>query len=245
MRGARDLQENESVHEEESAKQKAIRLLTRQLKEIGTHICALNDAQHHDFKAWRDTQFATTEEARLETVLLRDFPLYHDFYVIALDTGMRTGEQLEMTWDRVDFTRRQVSIHRSKTGKGRSIPLTTRALAAFQRLYDRPLRGEHCFLSLNGARAQSVKHWFNEAVKTAGVREFTPYSLRHTFGARLATADVSMLKLSKLMGNSAAICERYYAHLAPSSLQEAVSRLNPPQSTKKSTTQAVGKSAVQ
>jgi hypothetical protein len=43
------------VHEEESAKQKAIRLLTRQLKELGTHICGLNDDQHHDFKAWRDT----------------------------------------------------------------------------------------------------------------------------------------------------------------------------------------------
>jgi hypothetical protein len=43
------------VHDEESTKQKAIRLLTRQLKEVGTHICGLNDDQHHDFKAWRDT----------------------------------------------------------------------------------------------------------------------------------------------------------------------------------------------
>jgi hypothetical protein len=43
------------VHEEESPKQKAIRLLTRQLKEMGTHICGLNDDQHHDFKAWLDT----------------------------------------------------------------------------------------------------------------------------------------------------------------------------------------------
>ena len=43
------------MHEEESPQQKAIRLLTRQLKELGTHICGLNDDQHHDFKAWRDT----------------------------------------------------------------------------------------------------------------------------------------------------------------------------------------------
>jgi hypothetical protein len=43
------------VHEEESTQQKAIRLLTRQLKELGAHICGLNDDQHHDFKAWRDT----------------------------------------------------------------------------------------------------------------------------------------------------------------------------------------------
>jgi len=39
----------------ESPEAKAIRLLTRQLKELGDHICFLNDDQHHDFKAWRDT----------------------------------------------------------------------------------------------------------------------------------------------------------------------------------------------
>ena len=43
------------MHDYETPEQRAIRLLTVQLKEIGTHICGLNDDQHHDFKAWRDT----------------------------------------------------------------------------------------------------------------------------------------------------------------------------------------------
>jgi hypothetical protein len=43
------------MHDQETPEERAIRLLSIQLKEIGTHICGLNDDQHHDFKAWRDT----------------------------------------------------------------------------------------------------------------------------------------------------------------------------------------------
>jgi hypothetical protein len=52
---ARFLRENRHMHDQETAQERAIRLLKVQLKEIGTHICGLNDDQHHDFKAWRDT----------------------------------------------------------------------------------------------------------------------------------------------------------------------------------------------
>lgn len=45
---------------------------------------------------------------------------------------------------------------------------------------------------------------------------------RHTFGSHLAMRDVSMFKISKLMGNSVAICERYYAALSPQSLADSV-----------------------
>ena len=54
LRSASLLQENRHVHDQETPEQRAIRLLTVQLKEIGMHICGLTD-QHPDFKAWRDT----------------------------------------------------------------------------------------------------------------------------------------------------------------------------------------------
>jgi integrase len=196
-----------------------------------------------------DLRFCTTEQCRLETVLLRDFYLFFDFYVVAVETGPRTSEQLNMTWDRVDFGRSQIMIHESKTGIGRMVPLNKKALAAFQRLYARPVRGEYCFLGMNGERVHSVKYWFTKAIERAGLKDFTPYSCRHTFGARMAERDVSMLKLSKIMGNSATICERFYAHLGPSSLHESVGRLDEDAATasgtKVSTTEEKKDAAVQ
>lgn len=45
---------------------------------------------------------------------------------------------------------------------------------------------------------------------------------RHTFGSHLAKKNVSLLKISKLMGNSLEICEKHYACLIPSELRNEV-----------------------
>ena len=44
--------------------------------------------------------------------------------------------------------------------------------------------------------------------------------LRHTFGSQLARKGVSLLKISKLMGNSPEIARRHYVHLLPEDLRE-------------------------
>jgi integrase len=77
----------------------------------------------HYLKALND------EEVRLRAVIANDYPWHMPEFDIALNTGMRPSEMLEMTWDRVDLGRRQITILRSKGGKPRHIPLNTTALA--------------------------------------------------------------------------------------------------------------------
>src|SRR5262249_53528336 len=43
--------------------------------------------------------------------------------VVALHTGMRHGEILQLRWADVDFTNRLVKVRQSKSGKSRSIPM--------------------------------------------------------------------------------------------------------------------------
>lgn len=45
---------------------------------------------------------------------------------------------------------------------------------------------------------------------------------RHTFGSQLAMANVSLYRISKLMGNSPEICRRHYAALVPEDMTEVV-----------------------
>jgi len=45
---------------------------------------------------------------------------------------------------------------------------------------------------------------------------------RHTFASHLAKKGVSIFKIAKLLGNTAPICERHYAHLSPAGLAEEV-----------------------
>jgi integrase len=50
----------------------------------------------------------------------------------ALNTGLRRSEQYRLTWDCVDFERRQLTVQRSKNGETRYIPLNDAAIAALR-----------------------------------------------------------------------------------------------------------------
>ena len=162
---------------------------------------------------------------RLRAVIANDYPWHMPEFDIALNTGMRPSEMLEMTWDRVDLGRRQITILRSKGGKPRHIPLNTTALAAFRLLYNRPLRAERVFLSEDGQSLVGYKHWFTPAVEKAGVKNFTWYCLRHTFASRLAMAGVDLRTIADLMGHASIQMTMRYAHLAPSHKLSAVEKL--------------------
>ena len=45
---------------------------------------------------------------------------------------------------------------------------------------------------------------------------------RHTFGSHLAQKGVSLYKISGLMGNSPAICQKHYAALEPQEMHDEV-----------------------
>lgn len=53
----------------------------------------------------------------------------------------------------------------------------------------------------------------------------SPHTCRHTFASWLAQADVQLIKIAQLMGDTVETVQRYYAHLLPSDLDETVLRL--------------------
>jgi integrase len=49
------------------------------------------------------------------------------------------------------------------------------------------------FLNMDGHDVlKANKHWFNDAVEKAGIRDFTWHCLRHTFASRLVMAGVDI-----------------------------------------------------
>src|SRR5439155_16014389 len=107
-------------------------------------------------------------------------------------TGMRPSEQYALAWDRIDLVRRFVTIPKSKNGKLRHIPLNSTALAAFQALFSRSCGEGPVFANSQGGALKGYRHWFEPAIQTAGVRDFTWYCLRHTFASRLVMAVVGL-----------------------------------------------------
>jgi site-specific recombinase XerD len=165
------------------------------------------------------------EEQALRTVIQTEYLQHEPELDLALNTGLRRGEQYRLTWECVDFERRLLTVRRSKNGDTRHIPLNDAAIAALRTAKAFGNSNDCVFLNSGGARISSPRYWFEEAVRKAGLKDLTWHCLRHTFASRLVMAAVDLRTVQELMGHKAIQMTVRYAHLAPQHRLAAVQRL--------------------
>ncbi len=157
-------------------------------------------------------------------------PHLSDFIQLALHTGMRKGEMLELEWSRVDFSQNLIYLDTQKNGQRGSVPLNQ---VARQALLNRArFRAEQCpaaphvFCDRHGQRMGNVQRSFVSACAAAGIADFHIHDLRHTTAAWLVQAGVPLLDVSNLLRHRSIEMTQRYAHLAPTSARNAVAKLN-------------------
>jgi site-specific recombinase XerD len=142
---------------------------------------------------------------------------------LALHTGIRLSEEYRLRWEDVSFTRRTLTIPRSKNGTTRHVPLNKSALSALESLAK---RGNGSEIVCNGLN--TPRRWFDPVVKAAGLQTFTWHCLRHTFASRLVMAGVDIRTVQELLGHKTIAMTVRYSHLAPKHTLAAVERLDTP-----------------
>jgi site-specific recombinase XerD len=140
---------------------------------------------------------------------------------LSLHTGLRMSEQYRLRWEDVSFTRRTLTIARSKNGASRHVPLNKAALRALESLEK---RANSSGLVCGGAT--EPRRWFEPVVKAAGLTAFSWHCLRHTFASRLVMAGVDIRTVQELMGHKTIAMTVRYSHLAPKHTLAAVERLD-------------------
>ncbi|MEJ2428677.1 MAG: site-specific integrase [Deltaproteobacteria bacterium] len=104
-----------------------------------------------------------------------------DFIIIAVNTGMRKGEILSLRRDQIrgEF----IYLEKTKTDKARQIPINGDLAECFKSIRKRqPVGTKYIFCDQNG-HISDIKTAFNAAVKRAGITDFRPHDLRHTFAS--------------------------------------------------------------
>ena len=127
----------------------------------------------------------------------------------------------------MDFATRLLSVSQTKNGETRHIPLNAAALSAFHQLHQNSSGEGYVFTNRHGDRLLKGRHWFEPAIREAGVKDFSWHCLRHTFASRLVMAGVDLRTVQQLMGHKAIQMTVRYAHLAPEHQMAAVERLCP------------------
>jgi integrase len=174
----------------------------------------------------RDRWLTPDEEERL---FKASPPWLQNFIFFALNTGMRLGEILSLSWRGVDLDRKTVTVFESKNGEPRTIPINDSTVNMLKELGRvRSIKTDLVFYSSCHTRldARNVRRDFQEALKEAGIEDFRFHDLRHTFATRLVQNGVDIYKVQTLLGHKTPSMTQRYAHHYPESLRDGVDMLD-------------------
>lgn len=163
---------------------------------------------------------------------IRRAPHLADFIILALNTGMRKGEILNMERKRINLNERVLyldSMH-TKTRKRRTVPLNDAALAAVHRRLQwqqsRGIISDWLFCHANGDRVVDIKNSFATAVSKASIEDFRIHDLRHTAASWMVMNGVDIYSVRDVLGHLDITSTQRYAHLAPENLRAAVQAID-------------------
>lgn len=143
-------------------------------------------------------------------------------------TGMRAGEILNLTWDRVDLPQRLVKLgaEDTKTAECRVIYLNDAALGVIEEAGKvRSLEHNRVF-TYKGRPLKSIKTCLNRGCREAGINNFRFHDLRHTFNTNMRRAGVDHSVIMKLTGHKTAAMFHRYNTVDAEDAREAYQKLD-------------------
>lgn len=155
-------------------------------------------------------------------------PVLYPIVVVALSTGMRQGEILGLTWDRVDLKRGAIVIEETKNGERRTVPLmghaadTMRAYRKTHRRIDTKL----VFPSKDGKKPAAFWQSWLRAVAKAELVDFRFHDLRHSAASYLAMNGASITEIADVLGHKTLAMVKRYSHLTEQHTASVVERMN-------------------
>jgi len=196
-------------------------------KAIDWGLCSTNPVKKVKFypetENIKERILAPDEEARL----LASSPDHlRPILLVALNTGMRRGELLNLEWANVDLLRRQILVTGTKSGKNRIVPINSDLFLLLDDLKRQNVSHGYVFTNAKtGKPLQDIKHAFGTACTKAGVKDFRFHDCRHTFGTRLVHRGVDLITVKDLLGHSTVKVTERYIHSTPDTKRAAVEAL--------------------
>lgn len=181
----------------------------------------------------RERRLTSDEQVRLlEVVDQHSNPMLGWIVRIAIETGMRQSEILNLKRSQVDLARRVVRLADTKNGSMRTVPLTQTATEVFRRATDNPIRPLDSDLIFfgepgnNGKRSsyQFLKIWQGVKAK-AGLEDLHFHDLRHEAISRLVEAGLSDQEVASISGHKSMQMLKRYTHLRTEDLVAKLDRI--------------------
>lgn len=154
-------------------------------------------------------------------------PYLYTVVVLALSTGMRQGEIMGLTWDDVDFHQARATLHETKNGERRVVPLSGKALELLkEHAKVRRLDTSLLFPGKHPDKPMDLRTPWEVALKTSGIEDFRFHDLRHSAASYLAMNGASLAEIAEVLGHKTLQMVKRYAHLSEAHTAGVVAAMN-------------------
>ena len=178
----------------------------------------------------RAPQFLSKPE--IDALLASADTLLFPIVYMALATGCRQGELLNLQWEDVDLNKKQIIIQkkkdwRTKSGRYRAIPINDEAANLLLKLKSRST-SQYVFSRPDDSKLGKgiVRKRYVKAVRSAGIKSTDFKILRHTYASHLVMGGVDIRTVQQLLGHHSVKTTEKYSHLAPDYLQSVTGRID-------------------
>ena len=132
--------------------------------------------------------------------------------LLAITTGARKGELINLRWKDLDFDRQTAYVETTKNGEPKVLPLTKDVIVELSRFKDQAPQ-----LIFNSEIKTSKSYEFyklwKKALKQAEIEDFRFHDLRHTTASYLAQSGASLLEIADVLGHKQIQMTKRYSHL--------------------------------
>lgn len=155
-------------------------------------------------------------------------PYLYTVVVLALSTGGRYSEIMNLTWDCIDIERGFAVLNKTKNHERRSLPIRDRALALLKELKRtrRRMDSNYLFPRQDGKAPINIRKHFLKALEVAGVDDFRFHDLRHSTASYLAMNGASNREIAEILGHKTLQMVKRYAHLTEEHSASVVESMN-------------------
>jgi integrase len=164
------------------------------------------------------------EQLLIDSCDVLSLPLLHSVIQFAIQTGMRRGELMGLTWADIDLPNRKAYLHDTKNGDPRQVPLTQDAVTILSAL-SKDDSGKVFPMSLVTLRIQfeRVCLFAKKQYTEGGTNPFDDlrfHDLRHEALSRLSDAGLNVIELSHISGHRTLSMLKRYVHCSHKAIFE-------------------------
>ena len=126
---------------------------------------------------------------------------------VAIETGMRRGELLSLTWDNVHLDKNWVHLPRTKNGHSRDVPLSSKAREILSSL-PRDISGK-----VFPIHFEALKSLWHRGMTRADLQDLHFHDLRHEATSRFFELGLNVVEVAAITGHKDLKMLQRYTHL--------------------------------